>query len=184
MLEALEKILSLVNTFKDAIVALVAGSIGFFGSFLLLKKQLDENRKERIKDRKIDAAKKAIDSISELLSFISKFSELNQEVRRITNGKTDFVTSLKDRKYWEALKKEEPEIIDEVYNYYHLMAETWKAYGYLGLSSHPELSKKFKEFTEYVQTLITEDVRAKWDEMLGKGNVLIDDFKKEIDSTF
>lgn len=161
-------------------IAIVSVIVGFFGSFYLLKRQLEENRKEKIKDRKIKAADKAIDSLAELLGLISQFSELNQEVKRITSNKFDFFTLLKQREYWVQVKATEPELINLIYKYYQAMAETWKAYGYLRIACEKEISDELKDFTNYLNSLITEDINQKWEEMLGRANELIDRIRREI----
>lgn len=164
-----------------AVIAIVSGTIGFLGSFYLLKKQLEENRKEKIKNRKIDAAKKAIDSLAELLSLISQFSDLNQEIRKITNNRFDFFSLLRQRDYWDHVKSTEPELINLIYKYYHAMAETWKAYGYLRIACEKERSDELKDFTNYLNSLIGQDIHQKWDEMLNKANELIDKIREEIE---
>jgi len=164
------------------IVSIASVAVGFLGSFFLLKKEVQENRKERIRGRKITSAKMAIDAAAELLGSVSRFSEINKGIRIATNGKADLKSILNDPNALALVKSKTPELISEVNRYHIVMTNTWKAYGRLRMSFSTQISSEYVDFTNYLNSLIFEDVHAKWPEMLEKANALLEKVKREIDS--
>jgi len=163
------------------IVSIASGAAGFFGSFFLLKKELQENRKERIRSRQIASASAAIDAAAELLGSISRFSDINRAIRMATNSTADLKSVLNDPNALRFLKSETPELVSEVNRYYMIMTNTWKAYGRLRMSLPAQTSSEYVDFTNYLNSLIFEDVHAKWPEMLEKANSLLEKLKTQIE---
>ena len=169
------------ETMITGIVAIVSAAVGFLGSFFLLRKQLDENRKERIRDRKIATAKQAIDSACELLDAVSELSDINAEIKLITENKANIKTISQYSDHFLKLKQEQPEIIAAWDKYGTKLAKTWKAYAIIRMSLSEELGKDYIAFTDYLNSLILGDTRVEWDEMLNNANKLIDKVKGEVE---
>ena len=169
--------------FLGALAATITGIVGFLASYFIFKRQIEENLKERIRNRKTEAMKKCIDSLVDLLSVIRQLSELNSHVKKITDGKYDFFLLLQDPVYWETLKQKEPHIVEQIHKYYEALAETWKAYAYLRISCKKELSEEMRDFTNYLSALIKDDIHQKWEEMLGKARQLTDKLRQELEET-
>ena len=169
--------------FLGALTATMSGIIGFLASYFIFRKQIGENLKERIRNRKTEAMKKCIDSLVDLLSVIRQLSELNSHVRKVTDGKYDFFLLLQQPEYWETLKQKEPQIVQQIQKYHEALAETWKAYAYLRISCKKELSEEMRDFTNYLLPLVKDDIHQKWEEMLGKARQLTDKLRQELEET-
>ena len=95
---------------------LASGTLGYYLSVHQQKILLAENRNEAIKARKVKAAEKTIDAISELLEIISHLSNINQDVKRATNNQYTFISLIKNPDFMANLKSKEPQLIDKIYS--------------------------------------------------------------------
>ena len=172
-----------MDYFIGALTASISGFLGFLASYYIFKEQIEENLKERIRNRKTEAMKKCIDSLVDLLSIIRQMSELNSYVRKMSDNKYDFSFLLQQPTYWETLKEKEPYIVQQIQKYFEVLAETWKAYAYLRISCRKELSVEMRDFTNYLLTLVKDDIYSKWEEMMGKANQLTDKLRQELEET-
>ena len=163
------------------LVSVTSVAVGFFGSYFLLSKQITESKKERVRDRKITAAKDAIDSACELLGAVSDLSDINKTIIIATQNKANLATIMERYDLFSEIKTGQQEIREETKRYRNIMAHTWKAYAALRISFPEKLGNEYVEFTNYLNSLIFEDIREKWPGMLAKANSIIDKIKKEIE---
>ncbi|MBL7187138.1 MAG: hypothetical protein ISS70_12530 [Phycisphaerae bacterium] len=163
------------------LVTVVSVAVGFLGSFFLLRKQIVEGRKERARDRKIAAAEQAVHSACELLGAVADFSDMNKAIMHTTQNKANLATLMEQPDLLSDLKAGHPEIHEATTRYRDSLASTWKAYAALRVAFSEKLGRDYVEFTDYLNSLILEDVRAEWSDMLARANVIIDEVKKEIE---
>ena len=154
------------------LVSVTSVAVGFFGSYFLLSKQITESKKERVRDRKITAAKDAIDSACELLGAVSDLSDINKTIIIATQNKANLATIMERYDLFSEIKTGQQEIREETKRYRNIMAH---------ISFPEKLGNEYVEFTNYLNSLIFEDIREKWPGMLAKANSIIDKIKKEIE---
>jgi hypothetical protein len=157
-----------------AAIAIVSGWVGFQSNFKLQETQFKEKQKDQIKNRRIETAKAAISSVCDLLSVITQFSDLNIEISKASEGKHTFFSLLQEPGMWDSVRKENPENIELIYRYHKAIAEVWKANGYVRMDYGEELSNDMKDYTNDLNSFIQQDIHIGWEDLMEKGNRLID----------